>query len=131
MGDQIMEKKLSIEKVTALLQAVEKIKSARDVREGGNVSVRPDTISMLHDAMQIVCEYLPDTHKNNFSNALKSSHHYCGTYKNLKSHIRELDGQNPDFDNISKTVKVIMPMLDNRQKAPINKILNVLEALRN
>ena len=125
-----MEKRLSLEKVTALLQAAEKIKSARNVRDDGNVSVKPDALTMLHDTMQVVCEYLPDTHRNSFNNALRNCHQYCGTYKNLKSHIRELDSQNPNFDNVAKTIKVIIPMLGNRQKAPVIKILNVIEALR-
>lgn len=128
-----MNNKLTLEKVTMLLQAAERIKSARNLetRDDGSVSVRTDSLSMIHDTMHIICEYLPEIHRIPFNNALKNSHRYCGTYRDLKKHLREMGGQNPDFENITKTLKVIMPMLETRQRTPMNKVINVLEALHN
>lgn len=127
-----MEKELSLEKVTSLLLAAQKIRAAREsnVREDGNMAVKVDSLSLIRDTMQIISEYIPVTHRANFSNALRAGHHYCGAYKNLKSHFREAGNQSPDLNLLLGALRAIMPILENRHRAPISKVMNILEAIQ-
>ena len=126
-----MEEKISLENITKLLLAADKIRNLRKegLREGDDVSVKPDKLSMLRETLQIVSEYVPETRKRSFGHALKSSNHYCGNYCDLKRHFREMKGQKLEFNHVLKTMKAIMPMLENNHRASLGKAVSVLEAL--
>lgn len=128
-----MESKLSLENITMLLRAADKIRKAGspELREGDSVLVRPEKLSMIRDTMQIISGYLPETHKLPFKNALKSCDRYCSTYRNLKKHLREINVQEPDVSHVLTTLKVIMPMLENQQMIPLRKAVSILEAMQN
>lgn len=126
-----MENNLSLEKVTALLTAADKIRTASSAHREGGVSANRGITSMIGDALQIVSDFVPEPHKRPFNNALKSCGQYCGTYCSLKRHFREMRGQTLGIEHVAKTLKVVMPMLENKHKIPITKVLNALEALQN
>ena len=126
-----MDNKLSLENITMLLQAADKIRNLRsDLRRQDTLSVSLGKLSMIQEAMQIVSGYLPETHRLPFNNALKLSNNYCGTYCSLKKHMREIAGQKPDVGHVLSTLKVVMPMLENQNRVPLRKVVSILEAMR-
>jgi len=128
-----MNNKLSLENITMLLQAADKIRNAGnpELRGDDSISVSPDKLSKIKETMQIISGYLPETHRLPFNNALISCNRYCSTYCSLKKHLRGLKGQKPDVNHILSTLKVVMPMLENKQTAPLRKAVSIIEAMRN
>ena len=104
--------------------------TGRSWREDGSLSVRADALSIIREAMQIVYDYIPEKHKSPFNVALKSSTKYCGSYRELKSCLREVEGTQPDLNFIMRALKSILPMLGNSQRATLGKAINVLEVLK-
>jgi len=127
-----MDNKLSLEKITMLLQAADKIRNAGspEFREEGGVSVTPDKLLRIRDTMQLISGFLPETHRLNFNNALKSCNRYSSSYCTLKKHLRNLKGQNPDINHILSTIKVVMPMLESQQTVPLRKAVSIIEVMR-
>jgi hypothetical protein len=127
-----MDNKLSLEKITMLLQAADKIRNAGNLefREEGGVSVSPDKLSRIRDTMQLISGFLPETHRLSFNNALKSCNLYSNSYCTLKKHLRNLKGQDPDVNHILSTLKVVMPMLENQQTVPLRKAVSIIEVMR-
>ncbi|NJD03345.1 MAG: hypothetical protein FIA99_12305 [Ruminiclostridium sp.] len=128
-----MDNKLSLENITMLLLAIDKIRKASspELRKADDLSFRPDKLSMIKDMMQIISGYLPETHRLSFNNALISCNRYCGAYCSLKNHLRGLKGQEPDVSHILSTFKAVMPMLEKKQTVPLHKAIAILEAIRN
>lgn len=128
-----MDSKLSLENITMLLQAVDKIRNVRnpELRGQDALSVSPGKLSTIQETMQIVSGYIPENHRLPFNNALKLCTRYCGTYCSLKKHLREISGQTPDIGHVLSTLKAVMPMLENQKKVPLRKVVSILEAMRN
>jgi|AGTN01.2.fsa_nt_gi hypothetical protein len=90
-----MANKLSLENITMLLQAADKIRTAwkPELRGDGGVAVTPDRLTMIKDAMELVSGFVPEDRRLPFNNALKSCNHYCNSYcslkKAFKGHQRE------------------------------------------
>lgn len=127
-----MKNKLTLENITALLEAADKIRNAWDpqLRSDDNMSVSPDKLSRIKDTMQLISGFVPEKQKVPFNNALKSCNQYCSSYCSLKRHLRSIKGQDPDVAHILSTLKVVMPMLQNNQKVPLRKAVSVIEAIR-
>ncbi len=132
IGEYPMDNKLSLEKITTLLQAADKIRNTANSPSRGedDVSVSLDRMSRIKDTLEVISGFLPEAHRLPFSNALHSCDRYCGTYCSLKNHLRGLKGQEPDLNHVLSTLKVVMPMLETSQMVPVRKAVSVLEALR-
>lgn len=128
-----MDNKLSLENITMMLQAADKIRNTGnpELRGEGSVSVSPDRLTKIRDTLELISGFVPETHKHPFNNALKSCDRYCGTYCSLKNHFRNLKGQQPDISHILSTLKAVMPMLENQQTVPLRKVVSIIEAIRN
>jgi hypothetical protein len=126
-----MNSNLSIEKITKGLQAAERIKQLFNskLREDAESSVKPDSLSVLRDTLQTVMEFWPDIRGGSFNRALQQSNKYSSAYREIKSHLKTVRGKKPDMNHIMNTFKVILPVLDNRQKVPFDKIIKILQIL--
>lgn len=127
-----MENKLSLENITMLLQAADKIRTAwnPELRGDDGVSVTPDRLTIIKDAMQLVSGIVPEGRRLPFNNALRSCNHYCNSYCSLKKHLRGIKGKDPDIGHILSTLKVVMPMLQSHQTVPLRKAVSIIEAIR-
>jgi hypothetical protein len=126
-----MDNKLSLEKITKGLQTAERIKQLFNskLREDSVSSVKPDSLSVLRDTLQTITEFWPDIRGGSFNRALQQSNKYSGAYREIKSHLKNVRGQKFDINQLMNTFKVIMPVLDNRQKVPFDKIMKIIQVL--
>lgn len=126
-----MDNKLSLEKITKGLQTVERIKQAfgSKPREDSKTSVKPDNLSLVRDTLQMIAEFWPDMRGGLFNEAFQQSNRYSGAYREIKKHFKDMRGQKTDISQVLKTFKVIMPVLDNRQKVNFDKIVKIIEIL--
>jgi len=126
-----MKTGLTLETITQGLVAVEKIRRSlgANLREDSNSAVKPDRVAVLHDALQTISEFLPAARGGSFNSAMLAGNRYSATYREIKRHLREFKGKKIDLDKVAKTMKVIMPMIGNSQKADFEKIIKIMDII--
>lgn len=113
------------------INAVSKIQEVISSSPGNNpkTTVREDKKTTLIDILHIIAEYSPDRSGNLLSDILNRSEQYCDSYKNVKLHLNSTRNQRVNRQNFINTLSVIKPLLDNRNKVMINKVLRIYEIL--
>lgn len=130
-----MDNSLNIENITNSLVVLQKLKqlhrpAQRD--ENGNLSgiVRPDRLTLMHEILSAIGGFLPQSRGGSFSTAFKMGSKYSGAYRDLKSHIRNMGRSKPEMQHVMKTLKLVSPVLDNRQKVFMDKFIKIIEIIQ-
>lgn len=130
-----MESRLNIESVTNGLLTVQKLKQlykpAKRQEDGEDITnVRPDKLSLLQDTLTAIKDFLPETRDSSFSEAFRQGSHYSRAYREIKHHVRDIGGNRTDMAQILKTLKLVIPILDNRQKIYMDKVVKIFDILQ-
>lgn len=126
---------LPIENITNGLLTLQKVRQLyqRQTRAEGEDTyeyVQPDRLSLMQEILSTVSSFIPQTRGASYSTAFNQGNRYSSAYRGLKQHIRGLNRNMPDQDQILKTVKLLLPILDNRQRVTVDKILKIANILQ-
>ncbi len=126
---------LPIENITNGLLTLQKVrqlyqKQTREEGEDAYEYVQPDRLSLLQEILSTVANLMPQTRGISYSTAFSQCNRYSGAYRELKQHIRGLNRNKPDQNQIIKTMKLIIPILDNKQRVTVDKILKIADILQ-
>lgn len=122
---------ITVEKITRGLLVAQKIRQlyGSDAREESGASIRPDRVALLREALQTITEFVPATRGGRFSYAIDRSGRCSAAYREMKGHLRGSRGKKTDMKHVVKTLKVVTPVLDNRQKVYFDKLIKIFEIL--
>jgi len=127
---------LPIENITNGLLTLQKVRQLyqRQTRAEGEDTddyVQPDRLSLMQEILSTVGNFIPQTRGASYSAAFSQGSRYSSTYRGLKQHIRGMNrNRQPDQDQILQTVKLLLPILDNRRKVTVDKILKIVDILQ-
>lgn len=126
---------MNIENITNSLVVLQKLKQLHSpVRkdEKGNISgtVHPDRLTLMQEILTAIEGFMPQARGNSLGNALRQGSRYSGAYRDLKGHIRNMGRSRPDMQHIMRTLKLVAPVLDNRQKVYIDKFIKIIEIIQ-
>ncbi len=126
---------LPIESITNGLLTLQKVrqlyqKQTRAEGEDTYEYVQPDRLSLMQEILSTVSNLIPQTRGVSYSTAFSQGNRYSSAYRGLKQHIRGLNRNTPDQNQILKTLRLVIPILDNRQKVTVDKILKIADILQ-
>ena len=130
-----MESRLNIENVTNGLLTLQKLKQLykplklQEDREDSSY-VRPDKLSLLQDTLTAITDFLPEARGSSLSEAFRQGSRYSSAYRGIKQHVRNMDGNRVDSLQVLKGLKLVVPILDNRQRLYMDKIVKIFEILQ-
>lgn len=126
-----MENALTLENITRGLLAIEKIREmlGSNLREEGGVAVKQDNLTTAYEILRLVSEFMPAMRGGSFAEALHRSNSYSRAYREIKGHIRDTRNMKTDFKKVAKAIKVVTPILDNRQKVYFDKLVKIIDIL--
>lgn len=133
-----MDSKLNIETITNGLLTLQKVKQLykpiqRD--EEGKISevLQLDKLALLQDALTVITDFLPSTRGGSFGEAFRLGSHYSSTYRGIKQHFRQMGNNGAGSGNgiaqLMKTLKVIAPVFNNREKVYMDKVIKIIDIL--
>ncbi|MGE5614392.1 MAG: hypothetical protein ACM3XR_08295 [Bacillota bacterium] len=129
-----MNKPLSIETITDGLITLRKLKQLyvpENRNEDGNTwDVHPDKLSLMKETIMTIKNFFPDTRDGSFSNAINQGNKYGSVYRELKSHLKNMNRNAPDSPDVTKTLKLISSLLDNRHKIYLDKAVKIIDILQ-
>jgi len=126
-----MDKYKSLEYVINGIQAAEKIRNTYNtqLRSDSNILVKAAGLPALIEVMQIIAEFSPDIYKKSLGEVARKSNLYGNAYRNIKNHLKTSKSRSLDKDMLINTLDVIKPIMDNRQKVVIDKVLQIFQIL--
>lgn len=126
-----MNRNKSLEHIANSFHAAGKIQSLRNsvLKEDSRMSVTQDRISLLQEALQVIAEYAPDPHKSALGDTLHRGSVYNNTYRDLKQHFKVVQEQGMNSDHLIRTLDIMKPVLSNRSRNLIEKVMKIYEIL--
>lgn len=129
-----MSNQMNIETITNGLVTLQKLKQlySGEQRTGGEEDaayIKPDRLSLMQEIFTAVASFIPQTRGASYSAAFNQGNRYSSAYRELKRHIRSVDSRAPGHNQFLKTLKLIAPVLNNRQKVYMDKVLKIIDIL--
>jgi len=130
-----MEKKLTIENITNGLLTFQKLKQLynKDSRgEGTEASsyVGMDRLSLFKETLTAISDFVPPTRGSNFTEAFHQGTRYSTTYRSIKQQIRNINGRQIDSSHFLNIMKLVVPILTNKQRVYMDKVVKILDILQ-
>mgnify|MGYP000918282395 CR=1 FL=1 len=100
-----------------------------DFETSPGTSVRYSSFDKISEIFNIIDKYSPESYRQNVSGIVKKSMRYSRVYKDLKQHLYSARNKKADRDMFINTLKVIRPILNNRQILIVDKFLKIAEIL--
>lgn len=130
-----MERRLSIDNITNGLLTIQKLKQmyrpAKRQEDGEDSNyVSPDKLTLLQDTLTAITDFLPETRGSSFSEAFRLGSHYSSAYRRIKQHVRDIDGNRLDTAQVLKGLKLVTPVLSNKQRLYMDKIVKIFDILQ-
>ena len=118
-----------LEHIANGIYAANKIRNLRQpiFEQNSRTSVHPDNISMIRQILDIVHEYIPETHKKALEDTIDKSNLCNETYKSLKQHFTTIKTRGIDNDNLIQTLHIMKPVLNNNTQNLIEKMMKAYE----
>lgn len=129
-----MESRLSIENVTNGLMTLQKLKNLhkppKRQEDGEDLSyVRPDKLSLLQEILTSITNFLPETRGGRLSEAFRQGSRYSNAYRGLKHHVSAMDLNRMDSTQLLNGLKLVLPILDNKQRLYMDKFVKIFDIL--
>lgn len=129
-----MENKLSIENISNGLLTLQKLKQlynpeTRQEADENQAHVRLDRLSLLLETLTSVSDFLPSSRGSSYSKAFRLGSRYSSAYREIKQHVRSMDTSRFDATQAIKSLKLVAPMLNNRQRVYMDKIVQIFDIL--
>ncbi len=126
---------MNIENITNALVVMQKLKqlhnpAQRDENRSGAGAVHPDRLTLMHEILTVIENFLPLARGGSFGLAFQQGSRYSGAYRELKGHIRTMGRSKPEMQYVMKTLRLVVPVLDNRQKVYLDKFIKIVEIIQ-
>lgn len=130
-----MENKLSIENISNGLRVLQKLKQLykpEDRQESGEnqTYVQPDRLSLLQETIMSISDFFPAVRGGAYSEAFKQGSRYSSAYHEIKRHIRKTNGSRLDTAQVIRSLKLVVPILNNSQQVYVDKIVKIFDILQ-
>jgi hypothetical protein len=130
-----MENSMNIENITNALVVMQKLKqlrspAQRDENGSSTGTVHPDRLTLICEILSVVGNFIPQTRGGSFGLAFKQGSRYSGAYRELKGHIRTMGRSKPEMQHVMKTLKLVVPVLEYRQKVYLDKFIKIIEIIQ-
>lgn len=97
------------------------------LHENADTSVRASSISMMDQIFDILTRYSPQRDREPLEKTARQSSIYIDTYRNLKQQLKSPETRKVNKDNFVNTLSLMKPVLSNRDKTLVDKILKLYE----
>jgi hypothetical protein len=130
----MMESSLKIETITNGLLTLQKVRELykqqhRSTEDSTYGPFRPDKLMLVRDVLSSVTEFLPQTRSGMFSSAFDQGTRFSSAYRELKRHIGIISRGTPAQEDLFRTLKLILPVLDLRHKIYMDKVVKIIDIL--
>lgn len=130
-----MENSLNIENITNGLVTLQKVKQLYNPeyrkRSGNDTGiVQPDRLSLLVEILSTVTNFIPMTRGGSYRSAFYQGNRYSNAYRELKKHIRSKSRASQDPVQLLQSLKLVTPLLDNKEKVYMDKIVRIVDILQ-
>lgn len=129
-----MDNSLKLETITNGLLTLQKVKELynngyRSDKANDSSYVRIDKLMMMRDVLSTVTDFLPQTRSGIFSSAFDQGTRFSSAYRELKRHIGSMSRGTPAQEDVFRTLKLLLPVLDIRQKVYMDKVVKIIDIL--
>ena len=95
---------MNLESITNALLTFQRLKQLysppqRDEESQDDSTLQPDRLILLQDTLGAIANFIPATRGGSFSEAFRLGRHYSSTYREIKQHVRNMNGSS--FDTAS------------------------------
>ncbi|NLK86162.1 MAG: hypothetical protein GX279_01545 [Clostridiaceae bacterium] len=132
----MMVNSLKIEAITNGLLTLQKVrdlyKNDHRSTEGDddiNDDVHPDKLMLMREVLTAVTEFMPRTRSGTFSSAFDQGTRFSSAYRDLKHHIGGMSRGGPAQEDIFRTFKLLLPVLDFRHRIYVDKVVKIIDIL--
>ena len=130
-----MEKGLSLDHITSSLLTLQKLKKlySSTARQEDGIDaddIQLDKLSLFRDTLTAVAGFLPETRGSSVSEAFRQGSHYCGAYRSMKQQVREINGNRLDSAQVLKSLRLVTPVLSNKQRLYMDKVVRIFDILQ-
>lgn len=125
----------NIENLTNGLVTLQKIKQlykpeSRADGEEASEYIQPDRLSLIQEILSTVTNFIPQTRGTSYSIAFSQGNRYSSAYRDLKHQIKSMNRSTPNQNQILQTLKLAAPILDNKQKVYMDKVMKIVDILQ-
>lgn len=132
----MMENSLKMETITNGLLTLQKVrelykKNQRSAEDGveSDGDLHPDRLMLMRELLSTVTEFIPQTRSGMFSSAFDQGTRFSSAYRELKRHVGGMSRGNPAQEDIFRTLKLLLPVLDFRHKVYMDKVVRIIDIL--
>lgn len=129
-----MEKGLSLDHITNSLLTLQKLKKlySSSARQEDSIDddIQLDKLSLFRETLTAVAGFLPETRGSSISEAFRQGSHYCGAYRGMKQQVREINGNRLDSTQLLKSLRLVIPVLSNKQRLYMDKVVKIFDILQ-
>ncbi len=130
-----MENSLSIDNITNGLLTIQKVKQLyskdhRTLEDSSKQHVHLDRLSLMRDILTTITDFIPQTRSGTFSSAFEQGIRFSSAYRDLKHHVGSMNRSSPEQEDVFRTLKLMIPVLDMRQKVYMDKVVRIIDILR-
>jgi len=130
-----MDNSLNIDKLTNGLVTLQKVRQLynKDHRlsdDGSDTHVYDDRLSLMRDILTTITDFVPQTRSGSFSHAFDQGIRFSSAYRELKRHVGGMSrSRSLSQEDVSRTLKLMLPVLDMRQRVYLDKVIRIMEIL--
>jgi hypothetical protein len=130
-----MKNPITIDDITNGLVTFQKVKQLynkdhRISEEGSEQSVLPDRLSLMREIITTISNFMPQTRSGSFSSAFEQGIRFSSAYRELKRHVGSMNRNYPAEEDIFRFLKLLMPVLDMRQRVYMDKVVSIIDILK-
>ncbi|HHW47760.1 MAG TPA: hypothetical protein GXX14_03970 [Clostridiaceae bacterium] len=129
--DRYVDRYKKLEAIANGFYAASRIQKAlnSDFETSPGTSVRSSTLDKIYEVFNIIDKYSPESYRRNVSDIVKKSFRYSRAYKDIKQHLYSARNKKADKDMFINTLKVLKPILSNKQIMLVDKFIKITEIL--
>lgn len=131
-----MENSLKLETITNCLLTLQKVrdlyrKDQRSAEDGADTGedVHPDKLMLMREVLTAVSDLMPRTRSGLYSSAFDQGARFSSAYRELKRHVGSMSRGTPAQEDIFRTFKLILPVLDYRHRIYMDKVVKIIDIL--
>jgi hypothetical protein len=130
-----MKNSIGIDDIANGLLTIQKVKQLysgghRNPEDGTDHYVLPDRLSLMREIITTISKFVPQTRNGTFSSAFEQGIRFSSAYRELKRHVGSMNRSSPAQEDVFRLLKLLMPVLDMRQRVYMDKAVNIIDILR-
>lgn len=128
-----MESSLNIDKITNGLVTLQKVRQLynknRTSADEPDTVVCADRLSLMRDIITTITDFVPQTRSGSFSNAFEEGIRFSSAYRELKRHVGAMNRNSPNQEDVFRTLKLMLPVLDMKRRVYLDKAIRIMDIL--